>query len=648
MNGDRVIGGYALRRLLGQGGMGEVHLAATPTGGLAAVKLIHPALARDPAFRRRFEREVAAARRVARFCTAPVLDAGIDGDVAYLVTEYVKGPDLAQAVRDQGPLSGGNLEALAVGIATALSAIHGAGVIHRDLKPSNVLLSPLGPRVIDFGIAQIVDQASLASQAILGTPAFMAPEQVRGDPLTPAADVFAWGGVIAYAGTGRLPFGGGAPGEVLYRIAHAQPRLDGLDDGIRGVVERTLAKDARVRPTAQQLLGQLVGGTRLAAATEVVERTWTESITSDVRPPAAPGPSGAGSAHVGPRPPADPRAAAAGASGTAGSGPAEGGTAVLGAGAGRLGGAEGGGADVGRGDVGEAPGRRRWLPWAVGAGALLVTAVVVAVNIPGLTQQTWPYEAGFESWDTGASEGGDARLDGSGYRLTVKPGWRLWKSAPVREPAKGVIVSAKATLEQGTGEYGVWCHGAAGSGDRYEFGVSGEGKVTIVKRRSGAEAKVLYGPTNTPKTATNRVVAECGRSGGKVTLRMWLNETLVGEASDTDDPHGSGETGVYAAPSAQQPTTPGSGIQGSPHPGGTKSVGPRFVDTGSGGTGFGVVRSGGAAFGGVRSGGIGFGGAESAAVRSGVVRAGGAGVGVGVEAIQVRFESFAVRPVTGT
>ncbi|TDD14934.1 serine/threonine-protein kinase, partial [Nonomuraea diastatica] len=288
MDGDRVIGGYALRRVLGQGGMGEVHLAATPTGGLAAVKLIHPALARDPAFRRRFEREVAAARRVARFCTAPVLDAGIDGEVAYLVTEYVKGPDLAQAVHDQGPLSGGNLEALAVGIATALSAIHGAGVIHRDLKPSNVLLSPLGPRVIDFGIAQLVDNDSLASQAILGTPAFMAPEQVRGEPLTPAADVFAWGGVIAFAGTGRLPFGGGAPGEVLYRIMQDGPGLDGLEEGIRGIVERALAKDPRLRPGAQALLAELVGGTRLAAATEVVERTWTGTVPTGPSPTPTP------------------------------------------------------------------------------------------------------------------------------------------------------------------------------------------------------------------------------------------------------------------------------------------------------------------------------------------------------------------------
>ncbi|MGW2196524.1 serine/threonine-protein kinase [Streptosporangium sp. NPDC001682] len=187
----KAIGGYELRRELGRGGMGVVHLATTPTGGLAAVKVIHPELAGDPAFRRRFDREVTAARSVARFCTAPVLDAGIEEGAAYLVTEYVRGPDLAQAVREQGPLTGANLEALAVGIATALHAIHGAGVIHRDLKPSNVLLSPLGPRVIDFGIAQLVDHQSLTSQTIMGTPAFMAPEQVRGEPLTPAIDVYA-------------------------------------------------------------------------------------------------------------------------------------------------------------------------------------------------------------------------------------------------------------------------------------------------------------------------------------------------------------------------------------------------------------------------------------------------------------------------
>ncbi|MFI7126952.1 protein kinase [Nonomuraea sp. NPDC050153] len=490
---NEVIGGYTLRRLLGRGGMGEVHLASTPTGGLAALKVIHPTLARDAAFRRRFEREVAAARRVARFCTAPVLDAGIDGDVAYLVTEYVKGPDLAQAVKEQGPLSGGNLEALAVGIATALSAIHGAGVIHRDLKPSNVLLSPLGPRVIDFGIAQLVENDSLVSQAILGTPAFMAPEQVRGEPLTPAADVFAWGGVIAFAGTGRLPFGGGAPGEVLYRITQEGPRLDGLDEGIRQVVERALAKDPRLRPTAQRLLADLVGGTRLATATEVVERTWTGSPAAGVGSA-----SGMSPAALAPEP-------------------------------------------------GPRPKRRRW-PWVAGAAGIVLAA---AVTVPALSQESWPYEAGFgDSWAIGSSEGGSARQAGSGYELTVKPGWRLWKSAPRQEPEGGVIVSAKATLAEGAGEYGVWCHGSASSGDRYEFGVSGSGKVTIVKRRTGTRGTTLYGPADAQSAAANRIVAECGESGGKVTLRMWLNERLVAEAFDADAPYGPGESGVHAASGA--------------------------------------------------------------------------------------------------
>ncbi|MGR6923641.1 protein kinase domain-containing protein [[Actinomadura] parvosata] len=627
MDGDRVIGGYTLRRLLGRGGMGEVYLAATPTGGLAAVKLIHPALAGDPAFRRRFEREVAAARRVARFCTAPVLDAGIDDGVAYLVTEYVKGPDLAQAVREQGPLSGGNLEALAVGVATALSAIHGAGVIHRDLKPGNVLLSPLGPRVIDFGIARLVGHDALSSQAILGTPAFMAPEQARGEPLTPAADVFSWGGVIAFAGTGRLPFGGESSEAALWRIAHEPPRLSGLDDGIRGVVERALAKDPLARPTASELLAELVGGTRLATATEVVERTWTGTVTADLRTPAAPSatapaatppaatppavappavappavappavappavappavappavapPGAAAVAPLGAAPSVAPTASSGGAPlaspglapgvapggaagevallASSGAAPA---TSPATPGAARVGTpstppAPPPGTDARAGRVGRGrSGGRRWRRWAwgVAGSGVLALGVLAVVTLPGrLTARTWPYEAAFaDGWAVGASEGGSARTDGGAYELDVKPGWRLWKSAPVREPESGVVVSAKGTLEEGEGEYGVWCHGSASSGNRYEFGVSGAGKVSIVKRRTGTEGKILYGPADAPRTAANRIVAECGQSGSKVTLRMWLNETLVAEVSDADAPYGPGEAGVHAASSA--------------------------------------------------------------------------------------------------
>jgi protein kinase-like protein len=273
----REVDGYRVLRRLGSGGMGVVYLAADPTGRLVAVKVLHPHLSSDPGFRRRFTREVAAARRVARFCTAPVLGANLDGERAYLVTEYVEGPDLATVVRERGPLAGGNLEALAAGVAVALQAIHAAGVVHRDLKPSNVVLSPTGPRVIDFGIAQLAEPDSLASQTVLGTPAFMAPEQVRGEPVTPASDVFAWGGLVAYAGTGRLPFGGGPPAEVLYRVAHEGPLLEGLDRRLQPLVERAMAKQPAGRPTTQELLATLTGrpATQPAEATQLVEETWT-------------------------------------------------------------------------------------------------------------------------------------------------------------------------------------------------------------------------------------------------------------------------------------------------------------------------------------------------------------------------------------
>ncbi|MEU4537608.1 serine/threonine-protein kinase [Streptosporangium sp. NPDC023825] len=539
-----MIGGYVLRRELGQGGMGVVHLATTPTGGLAAVKVIHPQLARDPAFRRRFDREVAAARRVARFCTAPVLDAGVEDGVAYLVTEYVKGPDLAQAVREQGPLTGANLEALAVGIATALHAIHGAGVIHRDLKPSNVLLSPLGPRVIDFGIAQLVDTQSLASQTILGTPAFMAPEQVRGEPLTPAADVYAWGGVIAFAGTGRLPFGGGAPSEVLYRIVNDGPNLEGLDERVRAVVEGAMAKDPARRPSAQRLLDELVGGRPTpATASQAVERAWAGGGGGGAgvleepalpRGPALPGESGV------PRGPGVPReSAASGGAAVPGGSAAPGEPAV----------SPKAGAVTARG--------RRW-PWIAGAAALVAVLAGGWTFYAGLGTSASSYRAGFAgSWAVGASDGGSARLDGGVYRLTANSGWRLWKSAPFSEgSAGGVVVSSRMRLEEGSGDFGVWCRGDVGTGDRYEFAVTASGEASIIKRHGG-RGTVLHGPVRMRKADDNRVVAQCAQQGERVVLGMWLNEEPVGKVVDAEDPYGPGATGVHAAPDAATPVRVG-------------------------------------------------------------------------------------------
>ncbi|MFC5183153.1 serine/threonine-protein kinase [Actinomadura harenae] len=255
------LGPYRLTARLGQGGMGTVLLGEDPSDGRrVAVKVVNPELAGDEAFRERFRREVTAARRVSRFCTAAVLDAELDRDPLYVVTEFVDGPTLFRAVRDGGPLRGGDLEGLAVGVATALSAIHAAGIVHRDLKPSNVLLSPTGPRVIDFGIARPVESPDgpTTTGRFVGTPAYIAPELMRDGPLTPAADVFAWGCVVTFAATGSPPFAGRNVHETLYRVAHEPPVLDGLDGPLLPLVEAALDKDPARRPSVPDLLAALI------------------------------------------------------------------------------------------------------------------------------------------------------------------------------------------------------------------------------------------------------------------------------------------------------------------------------------------------------------------------------------------------------
>src|SRR4051795_2320662 len=244
----RRLGVYDLVGRLGEGGMGTVYLGRTPAGVLVAVKVVRADLAPDDEFRRRFRSEVARARQVPPFCTAEVLDADPDHDQPYLVVEYVDGPALARVVEDRGPLSSANLHSVAIGVATALTAIHGAGVIHRDLKPRNVLLAPGSPKVIDFGIARALEATSAHTQTdqMVGTVAYMAPERFGSAPgalLTPAADVFAWGGVVAYAGTGRTPFGADSPTATAARILTQPPDLSGLTAPLRDLVAHTLEKD---------------------------------------------------------------------------------------------------------------------------------------------------------------------------------------------------------------------------------------------------------------------------------------------------------------------------------------------------------------------------------------------------------------------
>ncbi|MGW2394859.1 serine/threonine-protein kinase [Streptomyces lydicamycinicus] len=269
------IGDYRLLSRLGSGGMGRVYLARSEGGRTVAVKLVKAELAAEEEFRDRFRAEVAAARRVGGRWTAPVLDADTEAAVPWVATGYIAGPTLSQVVGsyvrqgDYGPLPEESLRRLAYGLACALRDIHGVGLVHRDLKPSNVLLTIDGPRVIDFGIARALDavgeQTQTRAGTVVGSPSFMSPEQVQGHRVGPASDVFCVGSVLAYAATGRQPFGNPASGvhAVMFKIAQEEPDLAAAPDGIRGLILDCLDKDPAARPTPGELaerLGPAPGG----------------------------------------------------------------------------------------------------------------------------------------------------------------------------------------------------------------------------------------------------------------------------------------------------------------------------------------------------------------------------------------------------
>jgi len=252
------LGGYRLVGRLGEGGQGTVYLAQPPSGQPVAVKLLRAEWTRDPVARARFAREVAAVGKVAPFCTARILDARVDGDQPFVVSEFIDGPSLQAVVARHGPLSGSALDRLAVATATALSAIHQAGVIHRDLKPGNVLLGPDGVRVIDFGIARSADAAATLTSQLFGTPGYMAPEVVRGEQAGPAADVFAWAATITFAATGNPPFHGPNMAATIYQLTNGEPDLGVLSGHLRGIVAECVVQDPAARPTAVDLLMRLM------------------------------------------------------------------------------------------------------------------------------------------------------------------------------------------------------------------------------------------------------------------------------------------------------------------------------------------------------------------------------------------------------
>ena len=289
------VGGHELLGLLGAGGMGEVFLGRAPDGRLAAVKVVHAALARDHEFRVRFGREVAAATKVSGRWTASVIDADPDAPRPWLATEYVLGPSLAAAVAELGPLPEPTVRIIAARLAQALQAIHGAGLVHRDLKPSNVLLAADGPRVIDFGIARALDTTKLTLTGhVVGTPAYMAPEQVTEGDVGPAADVFALGSLLYFAATGHGPFGDTSTVATLRRVAVAEPDLAPVASGLRELLGQCMAKDPSARPTAEQLAPTLLddavtlaGGSWLPLKFSTlvdVEKAALEHVTLAERP----------------------------------------------------------------------------------------------------------------------------------------------------------------------------------------------------------------------------------------------------------------------------------------------------------------------------------------------------------------------------
>ncbi|WP_223830385.1 serine/threonine protein kinase [Nocardiopsis quinghaiensis] len=250
------IGRYRLIGRLGSGGMGQVFFGRSAGGRAVAIKRIHPHMAADASFRQRFAREVTAARQVSGAFTAPVIDADPDDQVPWLVTSYVPSLPLDEAVRAHGPLPEASVRVLAAGLAEALAEIHRVGLIHRDLKPGNVLLAEDGPRVIDFGIARATD-GTAATQSVIGTPGFMSPEQVQGETLTPAGDLFAYGAVLAYAATGTGPFGEGNMPTMVMRIISHEPDLSTVPESLRHLVAACLSKDPRGRPGPGEILDYL-------------------------------------------------------------------------------------------------------------------------------------------------------------------------------------------------------------------------------------------------------------------------------------------------------------------------------------------------------------------------------------------------------
>jgi serine/threonine protein kinase len=510
------LGAYRLTARIGRGGMGTVYAAHGPNGEQVAIKVINPDLADDGSFRDRFRREVQSAQRVRAFCTAPVLAAQLDGEPLYIVTEFINGPNLDEFIRTSGPMRGSTLEHLSVGVATALSAIHGAGVIHRDLKPANVLLSPMGPRVIDFGIARALDNANQVTRTgqMIGTPSYMAPELIGGGQGSPASDVFAWGCVVAYAATGRVPFGGPTVPAIMHQIVQGTADLSGLaDPELRGLVEAALEKDPAKRPTSGELLNQMVGRENADTATVAgtVEREWTKvlpnpTVQEQARTRVA-GPEQQPTRLAPPMPGPPPRK-------------------PTGLARGRL------------GPLAKLP------LWGLVAGAaavlvlLVLGLVVLTSNSGGPPKANQIWKADFTDKQTWGDPGNGTlelkadKTSSESVKLSPFNGTpdRLLASVTVKQsgPQSGQFEVVCNALNQNNRNLGYW----------FNIRLDGDVLVSAVSGDPNVGIRQLYARENAPgfkKAGSNHVQIACEKEGKGTHLRLWLNGQL---AADTHDPLG--------------------------------------------------------------------------------------------------------------
>ncbi|MFG2005884.1 serine/threonine protein kinase [Spirillospora sp. NPDC048911] len=606
------MGPYKVVRRLGAGGMGVVYLAHAPGREVVAVKVMNPGWVAQPGFEIRFEREVEAIRRVAPFCTAPVLDASIEDDLAYIVTEYVEGSTLWETVKRNGPLAGARLESVAVGTAVALTAIHRAGVTHRDLKPGNVILSPEGPKVIDFGVARLAESTPITGDVAIGTPPFMSPEQALGEQVTHASDVFSWGAVVAFAATGRPPFGSMTGPEVFYRLVHEPPDLTGLSGSLAAVVELAMDKRPGRRPTARDLIDVLVAhdadpepdappaphlrlvpdpepesddpattddtavaGDQLANAAHPTEAQAPPD--NKPAPGDQPAPLGEPAAQdqAAPHDQVAPQGLPATHDESAGGG--DGAPRDQAAADDRLSSHDRSEVPVTRLDPVEREGervteaespRQRALRRAL-VGGVVVLCVLVAAGTGYLVwgPRTPAGSASFDDdfdvkrgWLEREQGDGVARYFDGGYLLQLPPERGMVTTAPVRANEMGdVRVVARVRLQSGAGSYGIWCGGnpVTQATNRYDFYLTSDRTAGIVKESQDGVRQELRPFQKAPgiTDGENRIEAECRFEDGVSRLKLRVNGRLAAIYDDRTRPHRAGACGTAALSDAGSPTT---------------------------------------------------------------------------------------------